>query len=183
MTKKQQQLALQPDIILQYLLNKCDFRSQRRLRLDYVFMFLGYVALYHHEDLLAEYRNIEFNPWNAVETLNGYKRLFTAALRRDLPEKIEYPLGTETVNPATSTYFLQTAAEDGRGMLASGEYRFLSVFLVLCRLGLGFDKAKIADFESQCLNPDVEPKEKIRIGLTIMKKALSSTGEDKTAVN
>jgi hypothetical protein len=184
MTKKQQRLSLEPDIILQYLLNKLDPSLQRRFRLDYVFRFLGFVGLYHQTDLLEEYCEIDFNPLNALETLNAYQRLFTIAWERGFPEKIEYPLADgESVNPAASKYFLQSATEHGRTMLASGEYRFLSIFVMLCALGVGFNKAATADFESQCLNPDAEPKEKIRMGLIIIEKALRSTGEDKTAAN
>jgi hypothetical protein len=184
MTKKQHRLSLEPEIILQYLLNKCDFGSQRRLRLDYVFKFLGFVGLFHHSDLLEEYKKIHFDTWNALETLNAYKRLFTAAVQRGFPEKLKYPLvATETVNPVSCRYFLQSATEEGQGMLISADYQFLSIFLILCALGLSFDKAATSDFKDNCIGSKKGAAEIIAASLQIIAKALRTTEEDKTACN
>jgi hypothetical protein len=176
MTKKHQELSVELNTILQYLLNKLDPTVQRRFRLDYGFKFLGYLALHPHKDLLDEYCEIDFNPWNALETLNAYKRLFTIALERGLPEKVEYAMrgSTKTLDPSVCKAFFHVAADEGGAMLISADYEFLSVFLLLCALGLGSDPAALKDFEHR-IGRETRAEAKIQLGLEAITKTLTLT--------
>lgn len=172
---KQHELSVEPEIILQYLLNRCDLNRHRRLRVDDPFKFLGYVALYPYKDLLEEYRKIDFNHWNALETLDSYKRLFTAASERCFPEMIDYPVidkFTASVNPIVCKVFLIAAADEGEAMLVSSDHQFLSVFLMLCFLGLGFDTNTQEDFEKMIAS-EADTEAKLRSALRAITQALT----------
>ena len=174
MTKKHHQMSVELDTILQYLLNKLDPTLQRRFRLDYGFKFLGYLALRPHKDLLQEYCEIDFNPWNAVETLDAYQRLFTIALERGLAERVEYAMkgSTESPDQGVCKAFLLAAADEGEAALISTNYQFLSVFLILCALGLGFEPTILKDFED-CIRRQTRAEAKIQLALEAITKALA----------
>ncbi len=176
--------CVEEETLLKYLLYKCDEKIHHHLRLGFPFQFLGFAALYNDKNLLQKYQDIHLPCFTPLDRLITYKALFTKALLRlqDTPdEDFEYPTMPEypkAIKPDICKKFIVTAMRDGREMLDSNRFGFLSVFLLISRLGLRFDRSALADFENRCVNPVMEPKERIRTGLAILKDALRSKNKD-----
>jgi hypothetical protein len=172
--------SVEREVLLNYLLDQCDETARHRLRLGFPFPFLAFAALHADRSLLREYLEIHLPCYTPFDRLRTYQRLFREALTRlqntpvgdiKYPLHPDHPLGTR---PGTCKKFLVTAIRDGKTMLKSDDFRFLSVFLLISWLGLGFDKEALAEFENSCFKPDMDAPDRIMIGLSILRSARKS---------
>jgi hypothetical protein len=171
--------SVEREVLLNYLISKCGEADQDSRRYGFACQFLGYAALYFDKRLLWTYQDFSSPCYPPEIRFETYRRLFTQALARiqdttvgdiDYPEMPEHPQATK---PGICKKFLVSAMRDGRWMLDSSDFQFLSVFLLISWLGLRFDREALADFENRCVSSDTEPKDKIETGLAILKEALS----------
>lgn len=170
-----QELSVEPRTILKYLLDRSDFNVRRRIQVGFVFKFLGFVALYSHKDLLHEYQESFPDPLNPLEYLGTCRKLFSVALERNSLEP-DFPAASKKprpLRPEVCKDCLRTALMDGKEMLASGQNQFLSIFLMLCLLGLELDKGAKEDFEDNCIGADKTATQIISSALDIVRKALT----------
>ena len=168
--------SVEREVLLNYLLDQVDESVRNRFRLGLPLQLLGYAALHHDESLLQEYEGIHRPHNSPFDRLRGYQRLFAAALTRLENTPVEETAPSMSEDPQVfeawvNSEFVDTARRDGSEMLKNSDFRFLSVFLVVSWLGLRHDTKLLIAFERRCISPDLEPQDRIRIGLEILEKA------------
>ncbi len=168
--------SVERKILLKYVLDQVDESVRRRFRLGLPLQILGYSALHPYKDLLQQYETVHLPCYSPFDRLRGYQKLFAEALLRlqDAPiEEAEYTskTGAPPMIDGLSQDCIAAALRDGLEMLGSHDFRFLSVFLVVSWIGLQSNRDALEDFENRCISPELEPEERVIIGLEILREA------------
>lgn len=167
--------SVKREILLKYVLDQVDETARRRFRLGLPLQILGYVALHHDKALLEEYERVHLPHNSPFHRLRGYQRLFAEALTRLENTPVEETAPSMSEDPPVfegfSNEFIATARRDGSEMLNRHDFRFVAVFLILAWIGLRHDTELLSDFEGRCIRPEMEPEDRICIGLEILKEA------------
>jgi hypothetical protein len=175
MPQTQNEPSLDSRILLDYLLDRCDENKRHRLRLGFSFRFLTYLALYPHKDLIEDYLETQYPHYTPLDRLRTYQRLLSEASGRESFELLDVPdMRAEALglDPRICRQYLQAALEDGNELLASGEYRYTSIFLTMSWLGFRFDGATLNNFRDKFFGSMESPAETIGSALVVIQQAL-----------
>jgi len=163
--------AASPELILRYLLLKCDDETNP---FDSVFVMLIVSLLSAETEFIERFKALLPSHPQPDEQLRLFIELATRTLTL-LSETVLPEPFSETIRPnaQVSRQFLREAWRLGRQMVKTKCYEMLPVYRVLTCVGLYVDASLKQEFvERCCKTEDQEPEETILAGKEFIKNAL-----------
>ncbi|MGO9116845.1 MAG: hypothetical protein ACLQPD_04445 [Desulfomonilaceae bacterium] len=166
--------SVEPALVLRFLINKCELGKR------YVFsaplLGLAFAVLSSNEELSREFKKIVSSSSQSLEEhLAASAQIFRSALETIQDDDVDFEASTDemsSLEPKILKRILMAAYREGKEMLNSKSFEFISIWQAFTWMGLHIDPALLKNFEQSCLLADVEPREKVEEWLEIIRDAI-----------
>ena len=176
--------SIEAEVLLKFIIKKChEIMGQNRQSLPLIWVALALAAVSPDEEFYKDLKQVVSSSASPETILGMCQNIFLPSLNRldgvKTPEWVDAKEGYPPAQERDYDRILLYALREGKKMLTSGNYEFISVLEVLAWIGLQWYDFRLYQFEAVRQSFQDDPENLVRGGVKIIRAATGVSPRNK----